>query len=163
MLRLTQRAWNNVLIVTMISLIVVFNFEKFTWEDDLSARLVVPEGEYILSMNINGVDIQKAGQQWRISPNGLQINPNPSAEALAAIVRAWQTFYISPANIPFDLESFASPQAIVTIALAGDAKPVVVAFNVIEQQLLVVINKQVFIVNSPSISALLEPIVRVKR
>lgn len=56
MLRLSKRAWNNVLIFSMIALILILNLEQFK-NDTPKTRLIVPEGEYILSLNINGVEI----------------------------------------------------------------------------------------------------------
>lgn len=160
MLRLTKRAWNNVLIFSMLGLILILNIDTFR-SDGPSARLIVPEGEYILNIQINQVEIEKAGQQWRIDPNGVQPNVQVSAEKLQAIVSAWQQAYISPAGLDFDNTLFSSPSSLVVISLAGVSKPTVVALNIVEEQLFFVIDKQVYILNSPTIVQLLEPIVQV--
>lgn len=160
MLKMTKRTWNNILIFSMLGLILVLNIDNFR-SDQSSTRLIVAEGEYIISMQINQVEIEKAGQQWRIDPNGVQPSVVPGPEKLAAIVKAWQQAYVSPAGIDFDTELFSSPSTLVVLSLAGVSQPTVVALNIVENQLFLVINKQVFILNSPTIKQLLEPIVQV--
>ena len=162
MLRLSQRAWNNVLIFSMLTLILIFNYDKFG-DDEPSARLIISEGEYIINMQINEVEIERAGQLWRLDPNAVQPSIVPTAEQLSDIINAWQRAYISPAGIEFDQEMFGNPSTIVVISLAGVSAPKVVALSVVEEQLFFVVNKQVYILNSPTIRALLEPIVQVKQ
>ncbi|MDT0596434.1 hypothetical protein [Glaciecola petra] len=161
MLRLSKRAWNNVLIFAMLGLILALNWNRFFSQDETSTRLIVPEGEFILSMQINQVMIEKAGMVWRINPNGVQANTQASSETLAEIVSAWQKAYIAPAGFDFDSQLFANPEVIVTLSLAGQSMPTVIAFKIIEQQLFVVIDKRVFVLMSPPIKSLLEPIVEV--
>jgi hypothetical protein len=144
----------------MLGLILVLNIDSFR-SDEPTTRLIVGEGEYIISMQINQVEIEKAGQQWRIDPNGEQASVIPSHEKLQAIVKAWQQAYVSPAGIEFDNELFSSPSTLVVLSLAGVSQPTVVALNIIESQLFFVIDKEVYILNSPTIKQLLEPIVQV--
>jgi len=160
MLRLSKRAWNNVLIFSMIALILILNLDQFK-DDSPKTRLVVPEGEYILSLDINGVKIEKAGQQWRIAPNSIQVNPLPTEAQLRSLVSAWQEVYISPANIDYDLSLFSQPDVIVTLRLAGRSEASVIGFSIINEQLYLVLDAQVYILNSPNVSYLLEPIVNV--
>jgi hypothetical protein len=144
----------------MLGLILALNFDKFR-SDEPSTRLIIAEGEYILVMQINRVRIEKAGQQWRIDPNGVQPSVIPSPETLQGIVKAWQQAYISPAGIDFDAETFSTPSTLVVLSLAGVSKATVVALHIVEGQLFVVISKEVYILNSPGIGRLLEPIVQV--
>lgn len=144
----------------MLGIILILNLDKFRSNDPV-ARLIVPEGEYITNIQINQVEIEKAGQQWRINPNGIQPSTQPSAEKLEAIVKAWQQAYISPAQIDFDSSLFSMPSSLVVIARAGVSQPTVVALNIVEEQLFFVIDKQIYILNSPTIVQLLEPIVQV--
>jgi hypothetical protein len=160
--KLTKRSWNNILIFSMLGLILILNIDSFK-SDESTTRLIVPEGEYIISMQINRVEIEKAGPLWRINPNGVQPNTLPSPEKLQVIVKAWQQAYISPAGIDFDGDLFSSPSTLVVLSLAGVAQPTVVALNIIDGELFFVINKQVFILNSPTIQKLLEPIVLVSQ
>jgi len=160
MMRLTKRSWNNILIFSMLGIILILNIDKFR-SNEPTARLVVPEGEYIINLQINQVDIEKAGQQWRINPSGVQPSVLPSADELQAIIKAWQQAYISPAGVDFDNSVFSTPSSLVVISLAGVSKPTVVALNIVETQLFFVIEKQVYILNSPAIAELLEPIVQV--
>jgi hypothetical protein len=162
MLRMSQRTWNNVLIFIVLAMILVLNLDKFSSDDGPTARLVVPEGEFILNITINQVEIEKAGQQWRISSKGVQPSALPSPEQLQRIVSAWQQTYISPAELDFDVSVFSDPDSLVVITLAGKIDPVVVALKIVEQQLFLILNKQVYILNSPSIKQLLEPIVNVQ-
>lgn len=160
MIRLTKRAWNNILIFSMLGLILILNIDTFR-SNEPTTRLIVPEGEYIINLQINQVEIEKAGQQWRIDPNGIQPNLQPNIEKLEAIIRAWQQAYISPAGIEFDNNLFSAPSSLVVISLAGVSQPTVVALNIVEGQLFFVIDKEVYILNSPTIVQLLEPIVQV--
>lgn len=160
MLRLSKRAWNNVLIFSMIALILILNLEQFK-NDTPKTRLIVPEGEYILSLNINGVEIERAGRQWRIASNGIQVTPTPAEDKLRNIVSAWQRAYVSPADIDFDTELFGQPDILVTLQLAGVSQATVIGFSIINEQLYLTLNTQVYILNSPNVSFLLEPIVTV--
>ena len=162
MLRMSNRTWNNVLIFIVVAMILVLNLDKFNSDDGPKARLIVPEGEFILKVSINQVEIEKAGQQWRVSSKGVQPNILPNEAQLQSLVAAWQQAYISPAGLDFDPAVFASPDTLVIISLAGKNEPVVVAFTIVEEQLFLILNKQVYILNSPSIKRLLEPIVVVK-
>jgi hypothetical protein len=162
MLRLTKRTWNNILIFTMLGLFIVLNLDSFK-SDKPSARLVVPQGEYIINMQINNVELEKAGQQWRINPNGVQPSIIPSFEQLQTIIKGWQQAYISPAEMAYDNSVFSTPSSVVVISIAGVSQPTVVALNIIENQLFFVIDKQVYVLNSPAIQQLLEPIVQVSQ
>ena len=162
-MRLSKRAWNNVLIFAMVGLILALNWERLSGDDETSVRLIVPEGEFVLSMQINQVMIEKAGMIWRINPNGIQASSLVSNEQLEQIVSAWQQAYIAPADIYFDPQVFSNPEVIVTLSLAGQPVPTVVALKIVQEQMFVVINKDIFVLMSPSVNALLEPIVEVKR
>lgn len=160
MLRLSKRAWNNVLIFSMIALILILNLDQFS-QEEASTRLIVPEGEYILSVSINGLKIEKAGPQWRVSSSGIQANENISQTQLSNIIDAWQRAYISPVSTEFSTEVFGQPDIIAVLQLAGVSKQTVVAFNIVQEELFLVIDKQVYILNSPNVAQLLEPVVTV--
>lgn len=162
MLRMSQRTWNNVLIFIVIAMILALNIDKFTADDGPRARLVVPEGEFILNLSINQVAIEKAGQQWRINRAGVQPSTPASAEQLQSLVSAWQQTFITPAGIEFDAATFTNPDSLVVLELAGKPEPIVVALKIVEEQLFLIVDKQIYILNSPSIKKLLEPIVDVK-
>ena len=85
----------------------------------------------------------------------------PNAEKLQEIIKAWQQAYITPAEMEFDNSLFSAPSTLVVISLAGVSQPTVVALNIIESQLFFVINKQIYVLNSPTIQQLLEPVVKV--
>lgn len=163
MLRLSKRAWNNVLIISMLALILILNMDRFSSNDKPAIRPIVDEGEYILSLSINQVKIEKAASQWRINSSGVQPNQMPSAQTLQAIVSAWQQAYIQPAEIDFTTQIFGTPDTLVEINIAGRNNSIVVAFSIVEQQLFLVIDKQVFVLMSPSVGQLLSPIVLVKQ
>ena len=160
MLRLSKRAWNNVLIFSMIALILILNLDQFN-QEEARTRLIVPEGEYILSIDINGLEIEKAGPQWRIAPSGIQANETINETQLSDIVDAWQRAYISPVGTEFSTEVFGQPDIIAVLQLAGVSKQTVVAFNIVQEELFLVIDKQVYILNSPNVAQLLEPVVNV--
>lgn len=74
---------------------------------------------------------------------------------------AWQRAYVSPADIDFDTELFGQPDILVTLQLAGVSQATVIGFSIINEQLYLTLNTQVYILNSPNVSFLLEPIVTV--
>lgn len=163
MLRLSKRAWNNILIFSMLVLILILNLDQFSSNDKAQARLVVAQGEYILSMQINQLEIEKAGSQWRINPNAIAPSNMPTAQQLQSIILAWQQAYVQPADIEFDSQQFASPDTLVSLNLAGSNTPIVVAFFIVNEQVYLVLNKQVYVLMSPNIEQLLSPIVTVKK
>lgn len=162
MLRMSNRAWNNVLIFTVIGLILIFNLDRFS-DQSQATRKIVQDGEYILSMQINQVELERAGQVWRVDPNGIQPSEPMDSTSIESIINAWQSAFITPADIAFDQALFSNPNSLVVISLAGQSQPVVIGLFIIREQLFFVLEKQVFVLNSPSIQQLLEPIVTVKQ
>lgn len=163
MLRLSKPMWNNVLIISMVALILILNMDRFSSNNKQVPRLIVPEGEYILSMQINQVKIEKAASQWRINAGGVQPSVMPTPLQLQNIVSAWQTAYIRPSEHSFNVGLFSQPSTIVTLTLAGNSQATVVAFSIVEQQLFIVVNKKVYELMSPNVAQLLSPIVTVKQ
>lgn len=162
MLKIETRTWNNILIFTVIILILIFNIDRFR-SSEPSQRLVVPEGEYIVNLSINQLKIEKAGPIWQVSPNSIQPETMPSNEVLYKLVSAWQQAYLRPAELAFSLELFASPEVIIEIMLAGKSSPLIVSLHLVQEQLFFVIEKQVYVLESPKIQTLLEPIVYVRQ
>ncbi|MCC2617509.1 hypothetical protein LJ739_14745 [Aestuariibacter halophilus] len=88
MLRLTQQAWNNLLIVAMLAMILLFNLTGPGWQneesvDDRPVPLLPPQG-VILSIESDGSKVQRIGKGWRKIPS--DATPEPQ---LAAWVQRW--------------------------------------------------------------------------
>lgn len=160
--KISARTWNNILIFSVLALILILNVDVFKSQSP-DSRLIVPEGEFIQSLDINQVKIERAGPQWRINPNGVQPETVPTAEHLATMVSAWQQAQLSKAELEFDANVFSSPETLVVINLAGKAEPTVVALEIVGQQLFFVVDAKVYVLESPSVMQLLEPIVNVKQ
>ena len=161
--RLSQKAWNNVLIFIALGMILVLNLDQFKQNDDNATRLIVPEGSFIQKLDINGVLIEKAAQQWRINTAGILPETMPDAQQLSSMVKAWQQVYITPSEMDFSIDSFGDPDIVVTITIAGQVESIVVGLSVQSKQLYVILNTQIYLLNSPPIKTLLEPIVAVSQ
>ena len=72
MIRLSRQAWNNVLIVTMVVMILLFNSTNNMLNDGDSdapqQRYILPEGSLILTIENSVHKVERIGRSWRITP-----------------------------------------------------------------------------------------------
>jgi hypothetical protein len=115
---LSRKAWNNVVIFSMLLMIFFlngFHHKLNPDEQNLSVQRLFPEQSFILAMAFPGYKIERIGTAWRI--NGPWQADN---EMLKNTVNQWQATELEPANV-----SLSSEQAI-TVAqfwLAGHELP----------------------------------------
>lgn len=164
MKRLSRRAWNNVLIVSMLVMILVLNWDQFgVSNSEHSGIFAVPQDMQISSMSINGVELEQAGTQWRVSSSGLTPAVMPSPEHLNTMISAWQTAYFELVEFDYPKDRFWAPEVVVNINLVGANDTKRVAFTVIDNTFVTIIDGKLYHLYSPSIEALLEPIINVKK
>ena len=126
MIRLSRQAWNNVLIVTMIVMIFLFNSTNNILtdgaEEESQVQPILPQGSLILTIEVGTQKIERIGRSWRANPS-LDI----SDEALSNIVSHWQSGLMVA-------EEAVTPEnaLVVVIWLAGESKGRV--FQLIQQQ-----------------------------
>jgi len=148
MSKLSQRAWNNVIIVSMLMLIMLFNFSSHLLnneEDDapLLLTLVAPN-KTITTIAFEQIKVERIGQGWRTTSEYIRKYSN---EELVSLVEQWTNANISL----FDGNSNGqSPLSTVQLWFAGQALPIDYHFMQLEDKTLVKINKQIYLLISPS-------------
>ncbi|WP_297823573.1 hypothetical protein [uncultured Paraglaciecola sp.] len=149
MIKLSQRAWNNVIIVSMLILIMLFNFSSlFLSDGDSNApsllTLVAPNMT-ITTMAFEQEKVERIGQGWRTTSG--KYGRKYSNEELVSLVEQWTNANISL----FDGNSNGqSPLSTVQLWFAGQALPIDYHFMQLEDKTLVKINKQIYLLISPS-------------
>ncbi|MFQ3190808.1 MAG: hypothetical protein ACI936_001943 [Paraglaciecola sp.] len=145
MIKLSQRAWNNVIIVSMLVLIMLFNFSSSFLNDGgdeaPSFITLVPLNMVITTMVFEQDKVERIGQGWRTT-SGIYSN-----EGIASLVEHWVNAEISL----FDQRpNWQSPSSTVKLWFAGQALPIEYQFMQLEDKTLVKIDKQTYQLISPS-------------
>lgn len=114
MLRLSQKAWNNVVIFAMLFMVYLFTVSNDMLHDGDTG---VPESEplfppysVVMSMDFGVVRLDRIGQDWRVQGQSAEVLPD-----LMALMNTWSeleaiSFFAEPDSAPF----------IATIQLAGE-------------------------------------------
>ncbi|WP_166424503.1 hypothetical protein [Paraglaciecola sp. 20A4] len=72
MIRLTSRGWNNVLIISMLLLIIMFNLTGNIFSNsspsDKALKALVPNGDMITSIDMGSTTLERVGRGWRLLP-----------------------------------------------------------------------------------------------
>lgn len=150
MIRLSQRAWNNVIIVSMLMLIMLFNFSSdfLNGENGEAPALLtlVPNNMTITTMAFEQEKVERIGQGWRATSGRY------SNESLANLVEYWTYAEISL----FDQGlNWQSPTSTVQLWFAGQAMPIEYQFMQLEDKTLVKIDQQTYQLISPSYQMLI--------
>ena len=153
MIRLSQRAWNNVIIVSMLILIMLFNFSSDFLNggsDDTSSMItLVPTNMTITTMEFEETKVERIGQGWRTTSEKYPRKPGEkhSNEELAALVEHWNNAQIRL----FDHDpSWQSITSIVKLWFAGQALPIEYQFVQLPDKTLVKIDKTTYQLISPN-------------
>ncbi|WP_026376528.1 hypothetical protein [Aestuariibacter salexigens] len=116
-MRLSQRAWNNVIIFAMLVMIVLFNLSDI-FKSDSSAeyqpRPLLPDDALVMTIELDGSSVERIGQGWRQTP----VSEHESD--LAALVQAWQSAVVEQVDSQPELNQ-RSPQVVI-IWLAGESQ-----------------------------------------
>jgi hypothetical protein len=149
MIRLTQRAWNNVLIFSMLLLIVLFNLSTGLFKNDdtnLSPFIeLLPQNAVVMSIELDSRTIERVGRGWRLLPDGA------NAQLLATLVANWQQAKLEAIG-----QAKLEPTQVVTVWLAGEEQGRVYLFAQEGSDVLVQINGQIYKVLNMTWPALLK-------
>lgn len=148
MIRLTQRAWNNVLIFSMLLLIVLFNLSGGLFEsgDTKPSPFIdlLPQNAVVMSIELDSRTIERVGRGWRLLPDGAD------ARLLATLVANWQQAKLEAIG-----QDQLEPSQVVTVWLAGEEQGRVYLFAHKGGEVLVQINGQIYKVLNKTWQALL--------
>lgn len=156
MVRLSQKAWNNVIIFAMLAMILVLNISSFRSDDSDFPVPIIEEGGLLLSLQIDQYVIERAGQTWRLSSSSLLANEQASEEqsdALAILVDNWQRALVKPQN-EVTAEALQSPDTVVVLWLAGERNGLVLPVKTIDQQTYLMFNNEVMLLDFPTVEQL---------
>ncbi|WP_395339080.1 hypothetical protein PN836_013570 [Ningiella sp. W23] len=123
MRKLSQKAWNNVLIFSMLILIAVLNYDSLFGSDDAISIELVPQGNFILSLQINELSFERIGNGWRVSAPSNDDLPDMQNDGIQALIAQWQSARLRKSAESIPSERAASPDYIVSLWLAGDSEP----------------------------------------
>lgn len=153
MARLSQKAWNNVIIFSMLIMITVLNLDRFGSEDD-GPQTILDNGEIVLSMQVDLNIIERVGQSWRISPKSPAYSENVPAESLAILVQNWQRAIVKEPLEPFDITMFERPNHVVAIWLAGEQQSRVYPIVRFQDSVYIKVNNEAKLLDFPNLSQL---------
>ena len=147
MIRLSQRAWNNVIIVSMLILIMLFNFSSHFLNNGINEVLnlssLVPANTTITIMEFDREKVERIGQGWR-TISGVYSN-----ERIASLVERWGNAEVSLFEQGPNWQS-PSPSSTVKLWFAGQVLPTEYQFIQLVDKTLVKIDKKMYHLISPS-------------
>ncbi|PKH07537.1 hypothetical protein [Moritella sp. Urea-trap-13] len=129
-MQLSRRGWNNVLIFTVLTMMLIFQYSgKKTNGDDTASlyQSALPASAVVLSMKFDNIQIQRVGSQLATKPElGL------SQPQLQQIIKAWESATFKPVaedvvvanlaygiNISFELANLAAPITLILYQIDG--------------------------------------------
>ncbi|WP_340679494.1 hypothetical protein [Paraglaciecola sp.] len=120
MLRLSRKAWNNVIIISMLVLIVMFNtttnFLSGGGADSAGSPFLIPEDALIATMEFDDYKVERVGQGWRA------LGINSEQADLVALTQAWHNAQIEQNATDLNITQ-ATASEMVYIWLVGHKTP----------------------------------------
>jgi len=156
MARLSQKAWNNVIIFAMLAMILMLNLSSFRGDDSDLPVPIIEDGGILLSLQIDQDIIERAGKTWRLASSSASFGreeTQANAGNLATLVDNWQRALVKPQNT-VSKDALASPDYIVVLWLAGERNGRVLPIKTIEQQSYLLLNDEVVLLDFPTIEQL---------
>jgi hypothetical protein len=154
MIRLSQRAWNNVIIFSMLLLIILFNSSSnFLNRNDMDldqAILLVPENSLIMTLDFGPQKIERIGRGWRVL--GEETQEAVDQMTLTTLVENWRQ-----AEMLATEQNFQGDGLIVVLWLAGQDLARVYQFYQYDHMLLVKVDKKVYQISNMPLNALFLP------
>lgn len=154
MARLSQKAWNNVIIFSMLIMITVLNLDRFRGDEERGPSTILESGEIVLSMQIDQNIIERVGQSWRISPKSPASIENVPAESLAILVDNWQRAVVVEPIETVEISIFERPNHVVAIWLAGETQSRVYPIVRDRDFVYIKVDEQAKILDFPNLSQL---------
>ena len=116
MLRLSHRAWNNVVILAMLFMVYLFTLsnDMINSDESTTAELMplFPPFSVIMTLDFGIARIERIGQDWRIKDN-----PEATLNDLVQISENWRTLEVRPTTTTPEQSPY-----IVSVLLAGEDK-----------------------------------------
>ncbi|MEO9947545.1 MAG: hypothetical protein ABJH28_18370 [Paraglaciecola sp.] len=138
MVKLSQRAWNNVIIVSMLALIMLFNLSSNFLNDDSDApafSTLIPQGLLISTIEFSNAKVERVGQGWRIESK-LSVSKD-----LQGLLDVWQSVEVSPFE---ENLQWGDSQPKVTVWFIGQAEPIEYYFLILADKTLVKLGQQTY-------------------
>lgn len=149
MIRLSRRAWNNVLIFSVLIMIVLFNSTNNFLTDGTPASPeqipLLPPDSVVMTIDFGSTEIERVGRGWRSVPPANLTEPQ-----LANTVEAWTL-----AEVELYQGSLGGSPRVVVVWLAGETNGRVFELYDVGQQLVLRHQKQLFRVVNFSASQLI--------
>jgi len=156
MARLSQKAWNNVIIFAMLAMILILNISSFKSDDSDFPVPIIEDGGLLLGLQIDQYVIERAGQTWRLSSSSPIANEQSLEErsdALAMLVDNWQRALVK-SQYEVTAEALQSPDVVVVLWLAGERNGLVLPIKTINQQTYLMFNNEVMLLDFPTVEQL---------
>ena len=138
MIRLSRRAWNNVIIFTMLIMIILFNSTHniLTGSVDDESQVVplLSPDAVLMSLEFGNQKIERIGRGWRLTPPS-----NLSESELADIIAHWHQAELVPDELPASV-----PPLVVVAWLAGQPHGRVFQYYLTDQALFVKVESQLY-------------------
>ncbi|MBT1451905.1 hypothetical protein KJ365_13515 [Glaciecola sp. XM2] len=156
-MRLSQKAWNNVLIFSMLILIVVLNYDRLFESDESSSKPVVSEGDFIVSLQINQMTFERIGTGWRVTAPSADLLPDMQSDDIDRLVAQWQRAILAPSPVILAPEITASPSYLVSISVAGQPSAQIMGLLEVEGVAYVIYEGELYLLDFPTMAQLLPP------
>ena len=154
MIRLTQRGWNNVIIVSMLLLIVLFNsssnFLSNNKRDPAQSRPLLPANSVLMTLDFGSQKVERIGRGWRLLADKSQALVEKGV--LTEMVNNWQQASILPSD-----ELRPDRGLVVVVWLAGQDQARVYQFYQQEQILLVEVEQELYQISNMKLEQLVLP------
>jgi hypothetical protein len=148
--RLSQKAWNNVLIFATLAMIAIFNLSHKMIDPDQTSSTpmtLLPANALIQEINFGTHKIERIGRGWRLQSD---IERTISEDELRQIVDAWTMAQVEPvANIK------TGDAYVIIIWLAGEPRAQVVQLSPANEDAYLIIDNKQYQLMSPHYSTLL--------
>jgi hypothetical protein len=157
MLRLSQKAWNNVLIFSMLALIVLLNYDRLFGSTEGDIQPIVKDSDFIVSLQINQLTFERIGTGWRVmAPTEAEL-PNMQSENIDALIAQWQRALIRPSPDTLPVEITSSPAYLVNVWLAGEKSAKVMGLLEVDSTAYVISDGELYLLDFPTLAQLLPP------
>jgi len=135
-MRLSRKAWNNVVIISMLLMIFFFNglHKKLNTQPvEEGVQALLPAQSFILAMAFPELKIERIGTSWR-SQSLQETTWQGGEQQLEQLVELWQHQQLTIASLPVSKISQISADYVASVWLAGEQLPAVYQLYNIDQQ-----------------------------
>lgn len=151
MIRLSKKAWNNVLIFSVMFMILLFNSTNDilnSGDQDEPLLPLVDGSQVIMTIEAGSTRVERIGQGWRLVPSGAAVE-----EELALLASSWHMARLQATD-----EQTAGQPLVVVLWLAGQQQGKVYQFYPQSTDMaLVKIDNQLYRLQDRTLADLLPP------